>query len=242
MGLDGEGVVLRCRALAAERAAANAVRSDAEDHELEAAAARLLEDLARDRKLRRPLRDDTVREIALALVTWEVVRASVGPERAEARYAALRGYDPSPPPATPPASGEGAAWQHPPDGPAEPARQVGRRQRRLDDPAVSEAQVAGGLLDAVRAEPAADDDPQHDDGFDHYVWLEEWLEFAVGREVFDGLEAGVAAHADVTAAFHQDREVLYVAAPTLHPDDVRAVVLALITDHFDPDWESRITR
>lgn len=97
-------------------------------------------------------------------------------------------------------------------------------------------QVHPGLAEAVRAEPSSDDDPLHRDGYEHYLWLEEWMELAVGAETFDRVEGAVTAHPLVDAAMHMDREVLYVAAPTLPPEDVRQVVLATVANAYDPEW------
>jgi hypothetical protein len=66
------------------------------------------------------------------------------------------------------------------------------------------------------------------------------LELAVGAEAFDRLEASVTAHPMVDFAMHTDREVLNVAAATLHPADVRQIVLAVIADGYDPDWEQKV--
>lgn len=239
-GLNGEQVVHRCRARAAERARELDLPRDADDAQLVAASQQVLAALDRDRKLRRPLREPTVRAIAEALATWEVVLAAVGPEEAEARYHVLRGLEPpeaTPEEATPP---EEPAWHRPPDGPAEPPHRIRRRKRRMADPDLTAEQVAGGLRAAVTAEPTPADDPTREDGFDHSLWLEEWLELAIGGVAFRALEATVAAHPDVTGVLHQDREVLYVAAPGLHPDDVRALVIGIVAPHFDPAWEAKL--
>jgi hypothetical protein len=159
--------------------------------------------------------------------------AAVGKDAAEARWLALRGGDdpttatsPEEPPPT-----EGLS----PSVPARSAPTVRARPRRLPD-----LQVHPGLAESVHAEPSGDDDPLHRDGYEHYLWLEEWMELAVGADAFDRLEAAVAAHPLVDAAMHMDREVLYVAAPTLHPEDVRQVVLAVLADAYDPAWEEKV--
>lgn len=241
-GLNGEQVVHRARALAAEHAARLDLPATASDAQLHAAFDAVGRELGRDRKLRRPLQDGTIRSIVDSLVMWEVLVAVVGKDAAEARWFALRGVEPPaadaepapdrgavPPPPPPPPPPPG------PTGPAASARSVARRPRRLPD-----VHVDPGLADAVHAEPTSATDPLRRDGYDHSLWLEEWLELAVGTTAFDGLEAAVRAHPAVDAAMHMDREVLYVAAPALHPEDVRQVVLGALADAYDPGWERHL--
>jgi hypothetical protein len=231
-GLDGEQVIHRARALAAEHAARRELPADASDAQLEAAIVVVRGEVARDRKLRRPLRNATVRGLVDSLITWEVVVTAVGKETADARWHALRGLTPT----------VAASPDEPPlpDGPsptvpAKSARSVRARHRRLPD-----VQVHTGLAGSVHAEASGDDDPLHRDGYEHSLWLEEWLEIAVGAGAFARVEEAVAAHPLVDAAMHMDREVLYVAAPTLHPEDVRQVVLVVLADAFDPEWEQKL--
>lgn len=117
---------------------------------------------------------------------------------------------------------------------AEPARKVRSRTRQLPD-----VPVDLGLAGAVCCEASADDDPLHRDGYEHSLWLDEGLELAVVPDAFNRLEAAVSGHPLVDVAMHMDREVLYVAAPTLHPDDVRQLVLDTLADAYDPDWEQQ---
>ena len=230
-GLNGEQVVHRARALAAEHATRRELPADASDAQLEAAIAAVGGEVARDRKLRRPLRNTAVRIIVDSLIAWEVVVAAVGKNAAEARFHALRGGSTSavspdvPPPAQDPS----------PPVPAKPARTVRARPRRLPD-----VQVHPGLAESVHAEPTDNGDPLHHDGYEHYLWLEEWMELAVGADAFDRVEEAVAAHPLVDAAMHLDREVLYVAAPTLHPEDVRQIVLAVLANAYDSDGEQKV--
>lgn len=235
-GLNGEQIVRRARDLAAGHAARLGLAADASDSALRTATSAVQDQVARDRRLRRPLREPGVRSIVDTLVSWEVVVAAVGKEAAEARWRELKGMDPAPAPSS---DGSTAAAEPAPaagpTAPAEPARRVRRRRRRLPDVPVHPA-----LAEAVRVQPSSDRDPVHGDGYEHDLWLEEWLELAVGAEAFSRLEAAVAAHPLVDVALHEDREVLYVAAPTLSPEDVRQVVLAVLDDTFDPSWEQRV--
>ena len=242
-GLDGEGIVRRIRALARDRAAGLGLRPAATDAELETAARRVLHDVTRDRKLRRFFRDPRSHDIAGSLVTWEVVLHVVGRDHAEARFAALRGL---PPPEPPSPRSEGiaesaataasaTAAQLPP---ADSPRRIMRRPRRLPEPRLPDA--LADLLEAVSVEANTPTDPRYSLGYDHAVWLEEWLELAVGAGPFDALEAAVAAHGDVVGALHEDREQLFVAAPSLHPEDVRTIVIDVLARDFDPTWPERV--
>ncbi len=231
-GLNGEQIVHRARALASEDATRRGLPADASDAELEAAIDAVGGAVARDRKLRRPLRNTTVRSVVDSLIAWEVVVAAVGKDAAEARWLALRGRErtavassDAPPPAPGPS----------PSVPARSARTVRKRPRRLPD-----VQVHPGLAESVHAEPTGGDDPLHRDGYEHHLWLEEWMELAVGAEAFDRLEVAVTDHPLVDVAMHMDREVLYVAAPTLHPADVRQIVLTVLADAYDPEWERKV--
>lgn len=231
-GLNGEQIVHRARALATEHATRRELPADASDAQLKAAIDAVGGVVARDRKLRRPLRNTTVRSVVDSLIAWEVVVAAVGNDAAEARWLALRGRERTavassvvPPPVPGPS----------PSMPARSARTVRKRPRQLPD-----VQLHPGLVESVHAEPTGRDDPLHRDGYEHHLWLEEWMELAVGAEAFDRLEAAVTAHPMVEAAMHMDREVLYVAAPTLHPADVRQIVLAVLADAYDPDWEEKV--
>lgn len=231
-GLNGEQIVHRARALATEHATRRELPADASDAQLKAAIDAVGGVVARDRKLRRPLRNTTVRSVVDSLIAWEVVVAAVGNDAAEARWLALRGRERTavassvvPPPVPGPS----------PSMPARSARTVRKRPRQLPD-----VQLHPGLVESVHAEPTGRDDPLHRDGYEHHLWLEEWMELAVGAEPFDRLEAAVTAHPLVEAAMHMDREVLYVAAPTLHPADVRQIVLAVLADAYDPDWEQKV--
>lgn len=232
LGLNGEQIVHRARALAAEHANRRELPADASDAELEDAIDAVGGVVARDRKLRRPLRNTTVRSVVDSLIAWEVVVAAVGKNAAQARWHALRGGE-----RTAVASSEVSPPERGPSPsvPAKPARIVRKRPRRLPD-----VQVHPGLVESVHAEPTGGDDPLHDDGYEHHLWLEEWMELAVGGEAFDRLEAAVTAHPMVDVAMHMDREVLYVAAPTLHPADVRQIVLAVLADAYDPEWERKV--
>jgi hypothetical protein len=121
-----------------------------------------------------------------------------------------------------------------PSGASTPARALADRPRRLPEPTVEDQAILEELSEAVSVEANADDDPRKQLGFDHVVWLEEWLESTVGGAAFDGLEEAVAEHPDVVAALHEDREMLFVSAPALHPDDVRALVIGLLAEpHAD---------
>ena len=93
-GLDGEGIVRRIRALERDAAAETRLRPESTGDELEAAARRVLDEITRDRKLRRFFRDPRSRDVAASLVTWEVLRHAVGKDDVEARFAALRGLPP----------------------------------------------------------------------------------------------------------------------------------------------------
>lgn len=155
---------------------------------------------------------------------------------ASERYAARTGREPSA--ATEQSSGPTPTSLKVKGGVVEPPERILRRPRRLPDPAVEDAATLEGLLEAVDVRPATDRDPVQHAGYDHSVWLEEWLELAVGEDVFTRLEEAVSNHPDVVAAMHEDRETFYVAAPTLHPDDVRAVIINALADDFDPDWEA----
>lgn len=231
-GLNGEQIVQRARALAADHSTRCDLPADASDAALATAITTVRDLVARDRKLRRPLRDTGVRSVVDSLVTWEVVVAAVGKDAAEARWLELHGRERTadPSPVTPPTGPIPDTAV--PALPAETARTVRRRRRRLPD-----VHVPLGLAEAVRAQPSGDADSLHRDGYEHDLWLEEWLELAVGAETFACLESAVAAHPLVDVALHEDREVLYVAAPTLNPEDVRQIVLAALADAYDPDWE-----
>jgi hypothetical protein len=232
-GLNGEQVVHRARALASDHATQRELPADASNAQLEAAIAAVGGEVARDRKLRRPLRNRTVRSLVDSLIAWEVVVATVGTDAAEARWLALRGGErPTAASLEVPPSAEAAAS---PSVPARSASSVQARPRRLPD-----VQVHPGLSESVHVEPTGDDDPLHRDGYEHYLWLEEWMELAVGVDAFDRVEGAVAAHPLVDAAMHMDREVLYIAAPTLHPEDVRQVVLAVLDNAYDPAWERKV--
>lgn len=230
-GLNGEQIVHRARALATEHATRRELPVDASDAQLEAAIDAIGGMVARDRKLRRPLRDTTVRSVIDSLIAWEVVVVVVGKDAAEARWLALRGREGTAVASSevsPPVRGPTPAV------PARSARNVRKRPRQLPD-----VQLHPGLVESVHAEPTGGADPMHRDGYEHHLWLEEWMELAVGAEAFDRLEAAVTAHPMVDVAMHMDREVLYVAAPTLHPADVRQIVLAVLADTYDPDWEKK---
>ena len=92
-GLNGQQIVQRARVLAAEHAIRRALPADASDAALEAASTAVSDLVARDRRLRRPLRDPGVMTLIDALVTWEVVVAAVGTDAAEARWRELRGME-----------------------------------------------------------------------------------------------------------------------------------------------------
>lgn len=240
-GLDAEGIVERITTLATEQAAALELSADASDAELEAATSTVLETLLRDRKLRRHLRNPRIRAVAEGLAQWEVIVAAVGPDSAEARYDQLTGREPADKRTA--ASSEHVASTHlrsaGPGASRQSARRVARRRQRLGPPAVEDPDVVTGLSHAIEVEPTPDDDPRKELGYEHAVWLEDWLELAVGETAFDGLEAAVAEHPQVIASLHEDREQLFVAAPSLHPEDVRTIVAELLAPHFDPDWEAR---
>lgn len=240
--MRGERVVERMRARIAEEVAAQPLGPEATDAELLAAVDRAVERMEADRRLRRVLRQDRMREVARILATGDVVSAAVGLEAADDRLRRLQGLPPvdaAPPQPTPSPSPSPAQPRRPalPEVRESP-RRVAARPRQLPPPGGG---VPASLLEAVQVEANPVDDPRRDLGYDHAVWLEEWLGFAVGEDIIlAGLEAAVAAHPQVLDALHEDREQLFVAAPALHPSDVRTIVVGALAGHFDEGWEQRL--
>ncbi|WP_380169747.1 hypothetical protein [Jannaschia sp. R86511] len=142
---------------------------------------------------------------------------AVGAHAAEARWVEL--------------ATRGRIFDRSPAGTTEPPEALDGRARRLAD-----VQVDAGLAEAVHVASLDEGSSEDSDDYEHVLWLEEWLELAVGAEALHALEAAVAAHPLVEDANHEDREVLSVAAPTLHPEDVRQVVLEVLAEAYNPDW------
>jgi hypothetical protein len=206
------------------------VRDDATDRDIEVAVTSALDTVVRDRGLRRHLRDDRLRGVAEVLVRWEVVVAAVGADAAEERYERLVGH---PPPADllgRDVVAAGAPERGDPAGASTRARAVAQRTRRVSGPVVEDTALLEELSEAESVEANPDDDPRKELGFDHAVWLEEWLESTVGSAAFDGIEVAVDDHPEVGFALHEDREVPFVSAPHLHPEDVRAVVVEALAE------------
>ncbi|MFA9428644.1 hypothetical protein [Egicoccus sp. AB-alg2] len=243
MGLDADGIVQRIRELAREQAARLPLSVGATDGQLEQAIEQVSAAIHDDRRLRRFFRQgEAASGIARSLVTWEILVAAVGERCAEARLNVLRGL---PPPRSPLAEQVTEAQtelgpRRIPGSVVESSRRVKRRAERLPPPTVADKRVLRGLREAVSVQPTEPDDPVHAEGYDHAVWLEDWLGFAVGDEALADLEGRIAAHPEVLAAEHEDRECLFVAAPDLHPEDVRRLVIDLLAPTFDGDWEARV--
>jgi hypothetical protein len=76
--------------------------------------------------------------------------------------------------------------------------------------------------------------------YSHLVWIEEWVGPVIGEDRFANLEGEVKAHALVLDALHEDREQLYVRAPTLTDDEVAGLVAEIIAPAIPDDWEGRL--
>lgn len=81
------------------------------------------------------------------------------------------------------------------------------------------------------------DEPQLPHEFDHTLWIEEVTGHVVGDSVFATVEGSIAGHDFVERALHEDRELLHVRAPELHPEDVRLIVATTLAPSIPPNWE-----
>ncbi len=71
----------------------------------------------------------------------------------------------------------------------------------------------------------------------HAAWLEHRAAALVDAEL-DNVAAAVAAHPLVTEVVPGDSDVLYVAAPTLHTEDVRLLVAAAMAERLPEGWRT----
>ncbi|HSF84663.1 MAG TPA: hypothetical protein VLG28_03255 [Acidimicrobiia bacterium] len=72
----------------------------------------------------------------------------------------------------------------------------------------------------------------------HAAWIEESASKLLGSEL-EVVASQVNDHPLVTEVVLEDREVLYVAAPSLHTEDVRLLVAAAMADRLPSGWRTK---
>ena len=89
----------------------------------------------------------------------------------------------------------------------------------------------------VTVEPTQEADPMCQ-RCGHAAWLDERAIALVGEDQLGRVASTVAGHPLVSEAILDDLEVLYVAAPALHHEDVRLLVAGALTDRIPDGWQA----
>lgn len=99
----------------------------------------------------------------------------------------------------------------------------GDRARLLDRSDLARAPGLEAALEWVTVEAPQTTDPLFD-RFDHCAWIEDRANDAITEAELSRLASVVADHPLVEEVVHEDRDVLYVRALSLHHEDVRLLV------------------
>ncbi len=111
------------------------------------------------------------------------------------------------------------------------------RARLLDPGDVEDVPHLDTALGWVTVEDVQEADPLSE-RFDHCAWIEERAGSVITEADPTTLAAQIADHPLVDEVIHEDRDVLYVRAPTLHHDDVRLLVAAALARRITTGWRT----